>query len=72
MPSVAAAFAHERVRDGGGQAVEDGVVRRAQRTAQVGLGGPLPAEFRQTVGGLDQIAGVHGRVSLALVSFGAL
>ena len=53
MPSIAAPFAHEQVGGGTGQTVEDGVVRRADRTSKVGLRGPPAAEFRQAAGGLQ-------------------
>ena len=61
MPSVATAFAHERVGNSGRQAVEDSVVRRTQRTAQIGLAGSPRAEFRQATRSLYQVSRVQRR-----------
>ena len=70
MPGIATPLAHEGVGNDGGQAVEHGVVRRALGAAQIGLAGPPRAELREAVGGVDQVAGVHGvSCSGGLVSF---
>ena len=53
VPRGAAAPADEQVGRGVGQAVEHGVVRRADRTAKVGLAGPLGAELHQAAGGVS-------------------
>ena len=64
MPFRAArAGAGEQVRSGAGHTVEQGVVRRADRAAQVGLLGCRRTGFRETAGGLYQVARVHGASS---------
>ena len=62
---AARAGAGEQVRSGGGQTVEQGVVRRADRAAQVGLRGLRRAGFREAAGGLYQVERCHGYASLS-------